>query len=96
MGLRRVTNRITPNLNRKRNRLQKIVPQAHKFFQQVTPIDTGNARRKTDSKVTPKGGQIIGDYPYAVRLNDGYSKQAPQGMAKPTIAEIKKLVKRVL
>jgi hypothetical protein len=50
-----------------------------------TPVDTGNARNNTKLS----GDKILAQYPYARRLNDGYSKQAPDGMSKPTDDYIK-------
>jgi hypothetical protein len=50
-------------------------------FKSITPIDTGNARSKTEFNVS----RIEGNYPYAARLNEGYSRQAPSGMTDPTI-----------
>ena len=63
----------------------------------------GNAKKKTKRK----GNSVIGNYPYAGVLDDGlfprspkggfgkttggYSTQAPNGMAEPTIKHIKKL-----
>ena len=45
-----------------------------------TPEATGNARRHTKLA----GDSILAQYPYAVRLDKGYSKKAPDGMSKPT------------
>jgi hypothetical protein len=53
-----------------------------------TPIDTGNARNNT--KLSKDS--ILAQYPYAQRLNQGYSKQAPDGMSKPTDDYIKKYI----
>lgn len=50
-------------------------------FKQITPRRTGNARSKTRYNST----EIVADYRYAERLDDGYSKQAPGGMTEPTI-----------
>jgi len=57
-----------------------------------TPIDTGNARSRWER--FPPGlssfgtEQVIGnDAPYIVRLEYGYSRQAPEGMARITAAE---------
>ena len=58
------------------NGLNKLPQEATQEFKKLTPIDTGNARRKTtlQNKTT-----IVADYPYAEKLNNGYSKQAPNG-----------------
>lgn len=49
-------------------------------FVSLTPIDKGNARRNT--KLRGKD-VIVADYPYAERLDTGWSKQAPRGMSEP-------------
>jgi hypothetical protein len=68
---------------------KRLVDHAHKFFVSVTPKATGNARKKT----TKTNDSIVADYAYAQRLEQGYSRQAPQGMSKPTIEEIRKQIK---
>jgi hypothetical protein len=69
---------------------QTIAKESYKFFKSRTPIRSGNARTHTflDKNV------IEADYPYAVRLNEGWSKQAPDGMVKPTIAFVLDYIKR--
>ena len=57
-----------------------IPPAAFVFFEKETPIRTGNARRNTQLK----GNEIQANYAYAQSLDDGYSRQAPQGMSNPT------------
>ena len=75
---------------------------ALKEYKKNTPKDSGNARRNTKRQ----GNKIVGDYPYAGVLDDGlfpsppmkgtgktvlgYSTQAKQGMATPTIKELTK------
>lgn len=49
------------------------------YFREITPRRSGNARRRT--VVSPR--QIQARYPYAARLDSGYSRQAPQGMTQP-------------
>lgn len=67
---------------------QKISRFAYNYFKDLTPIDTGNAKRKTRLS----GNEITTNYPYAQRLDTGYSKQAPEGMSKPTLKAIKRYV----
>ena len=52
-----------------------------KYYKRITPIDTGNAQRNTKKNKR----KIIADYPYAARLDEGWSKQAPNGMTEPAI-----------
>lgn len=59
---------------------KKIAVDAHKFFVSITPIDGGNARRRTRLVK----GNIEANYAYAERLDEGYSDQAKNGMTGPT------------
>jgi hypothetical protein len=92
MRLRLKTNRIRPNLQRKNKELQGIAKEAHDKFVAETPIRTGNARRKTRLQ----GKTIKADYAYAQRLDEGWSKQSPDGMSKPTIEFIKDRIDEIL
>lgn len=92
MRIRLKTNRIRPHLQKVDKRLSKVAPEAHKFFVSETPIRTGNARRKTRLQ-----GKIIkADYPYAKRLDEGWSRQSPEGMSKPTIQYIKDMIADIM
>ena len=93
MGLRRVTNRIGPDIRRKQRALETIPREGHAKFVEVTPIRTGNAKRSTDFS---GGDTIRANYNYANRLNAGYSRQARDGMTDPTIDFIKRRVRRIL
>lgn len=72
--------------------IRLAVPQAKKN----TPIDKGNARRRTNRRGSLK---ILSNYDYAGRLDDGYSKQAENGFTDPTIdfieSEIEKQLGRI-
>ena len=83
---------MTPSLERIKKDLQGVPKEAHKFFVNRTPKDSGNARSRT--KLT--GDEIRANYPYAVRLDKGWSKQAPRGMTIPTIDFIKRLVRGIM
>jgi hypothetical protein len=89
--LRLKVSRISPRLNRVQRNLQPIAKKAYDFFKKETPIRSGNARRKTRLQ----GQTIKADYPYAKRLDNGWSKQAPEGMSDPTINYIQGIVKQV-
>jgi hypothetical protein len=85
-----VPNNITNRLNNVLSTLNsnKLTNEAYKHFVSVTPIRSGNARRNT----TIVGNSIEANYPYAERLETGYSKQAPKGMTEPTIEHIRNYV----
>jgi len=70
----------------------RVQREAYKFFVEHTPIRSGNARNHTFLQ----GDEIEADYPYAERLDNGYSPQAPAGMTKPTIEFIKAEIHRQL
>jgi len=87
-----IDDKITPNTLAKQKLLVQVPLQAYTFFKAHTPIRSGRARRNTFlNKDT-----IVGAYPYAQRLDDGYSKQAPDGMSKPTEAYIKRRLDSIL
>lgn len=73
-------------------RLDDLPEEAHKEFIKNTPVRSGNARRNTRLDNT----KIVADYPYSQRLDEGYSKQARQGMTEPTEQWIQKEVDRRL
>jgi hypothetical protein len=82
-NITRKLNSLLQNLNS-----EKVADVAYRTFKDVTPIDKGNARRRTRKQ----GKSVVADYPYAQRLNEGYSKQAPNGMTEPTIKAIRDYV----
>jgi hypothetical protein len=89
--LRRASNNIDRRLEKIRDRLERLPADAHSKFVATTPIDTGRARRSTDLRNT----SIVADYDYAVRLNTGYSRQAPGGMTDPTIEYIRDQIRKM-
>lgn len=78
----KITNNISPTLKSMKAKLNKLPEDAYKVFVKETPFRTGNARRRTKLKNNKK--TIDANYPYAQRLDEGYSKQSPEGMVKPT------------
>lgn len=88
----RVENSITSSLLRIQKELDRVPEQAHQVFVDNTPVRSGNARRKTQLK----GNEIQAKYAYAKRLDEGYSKQSPQGMVEPTERFIKRRVGQIM
>ena len=78
---------------------KEVMKPAFAFFRGITPRgSTGNARRSTSQD---NAGDINANYNYASVLDGGRksvngkmqgSTQAPQGMTKPTMQEVTKLV----
>ena len=88
-----ISNKITPLLKKQQQQIKKLPDQAYKVFVKNTPVRSGNARRNTKLKGKK---QIEANYPYAQRLDQGYSKQSPEGMVQPTedfiIAQFNKIM----
>jgi hypothetical protein len=92
MSLKQIKNSISPSLARIERELAKVPAQALNFWVKTTPKRSGNARRRT--KLV--GDTIQARYPYAQRLDEGLSKQAPEGMSKPTEEFIERRLKSII
>jgi hypothetical protein len=84
---------MSPSLSRIQKNLDKLPKDAFNFWVKETPKRSGNARRKTSfvNKNT-----IWANYPYAKRLNEGWSKQAPDGMVEPTTRFIMRKLRQII
>lgn len=88
-----VTQNTFPRATRKIQRaLNKLPDEAYDVFYDETPVKTGNARRKTRLR----GDTIEANYPYAQRLDDGYSRQSPRGMVQPTLAFLRRRFRQII
>ena len=101
MSVKFDTRALMTSLTRIQKRLAKVPDEAYKEFVKNTPVDTGNARRKT--RKTRDG--IDADYEYSGVLDKGRhmtnrgmrgSEQAPEGMSKPTAEFVKKRVEQII
>lgn len=90
----KITNKISPVLKKQAEAIKKIPNEAYKVFVSETPVRSGNARRNT--KQAKAGKEIQANYPYAKRLDEGYSKQSPKGMVEPTLEYIKNRFKKIM
>jgi len=86
------------NIERRLNELirsgdsKKLAQVAHTELVKLTPIKSGNARRKT--KLV--GDQVIADYPYAQRLDENWSKQTKnKGLIEPTLEAVQKYIDKL-
>lgn len=84
--------KISTSVKKKIAQLDAVPGQAFTFFKAHTPIRTGNARSRT----LLKKDTIVAAYPYAQRLDDGSSRQAPDGMTKPTEAFVQKTTDKIM
>ncbi len=88
-----VTENTLPAATRRIQRqLNRLPNEAYDVFYKETPIRTGNARSKTRLR----GDTIDANYPYAQRLDDGYSRQSPRGMIQPTLQYLRKRVRQII
>ena len=73
----------------------QLMRNAFTELKDKTPVRSGNARNKTKLR----NNTIRSDYPYAGRLDEGWSKQAPKGFTEPTLEfmdkNVDKLIKRI-
>lgn len=93
----KVSIRSDGELDSIRQQIAALPKEAYDYFKSVTPIRTGNARRRTRLS----GDTIRADYAYAVPLDNGHSKQALQGnppgagMTGPTEKWLARRVKQI-
>ena len=80
------------SLGKLNKNLKQLPQEAYDVFYQNTPVRTGNARRNTNLV----NNTIKAEYPYAKRLDMGWSSQRPNGMTLPTLKFITKRVKQLL
>lgn len=91
MGIR-INDREFKSLLKDLSKMPKgVVKEALPKAKRHTPIDKGNARSKTRVE---QGTTIASRYPYAERLDTGWSKQAPNGFTDPTIDDMDKIVEQ--
>jgi uncharacterized protein YccT (UPF0319 family) len=74
-----VSSNYSAEIKKYQKQLATVPQEALSEFVALTPVDSGNARRNTSLH----GNTIEANYPYAQRLDQGWSKQAPNGMTKP-------------
>lgn len=87
-----IQDKITDDLARIKRQLPQIARQGLAEYRRLTPIQSGNARRKT----TANANSIQANYAYAGRLDQGYSKQAPKGMTEPFELWLEKHVDKIV
>lgn len=88
----KVSEQISTKCKRMRGQVDALPERAYQFFKKITPIDTGNARSRTRLQ----GDTIKANYVYAKRLDEGYSRQAPNGMVVPTREFIEKELRKIM
>ena len=92
MTVRLEKDTITPSIAKMKAALELLPQQAYKEWVKDTPIQTGNARRKTRLNKNT----IEAQYPYAQRLDEGSSKQAPKGMSVPVQKFVEQQMRKII
>lgn len=77
-GLEREVNRV----------VEEIANDTREVAISNTPIDQGTARRGWILSKSGKDWRIFNRVPYINHLENGHSKQAPNGITGPTVREI--------
>ncbi len=87
-----VKDKMTRHLVYINKKSKKVPKMAYDYWVKLTPVTSGNAKRKTKFK----RDTIVADYDYATYLDKGSSSKAPKGMSKPTQQYIKKLFDKIM
>lgn len=88
----KIDDAVTKMVEKLGDDIEDLKDEIHDEFVKNTPKRTGNARKKTRKR----GDTIYADYPYAKRLDEGYSKQSPSGMTDPTLDFIEKRFEQIV
>lgn len=71
--------------------VESLAKEGARYLRSITPIKTGNARRNT----TAEGNEILANYNYAGKLDEGASSQNRTGMIEPTLEHLRnEIIKR--
>jgi hypothetical protein len=87
-----INDNLSNALKEMRRELSQYPKDAQGKYISLTPVKTGNARRNTRLK---NNNTIEAHYAYAERLDNGWSRQAPQGMTKPFEVWVRAKMKRI-
>lgn len=86
--------KLNARLEKQQAALAKLPKDGLEKFRQLTPIDTGNARERTNLRENNK--VILADYAYAKRLDENWSRQTKrQGIIAPFTKWWEQQIKRI-
>lgn len=69
-----------------------VMKTLYPYYRNKTPIRSGNARNRTKLNKNT----INSKYDYAGKLDEGWSKQAPDGFTEPSIDQLDKLIENYI
>lgn len=82
---------IMKDIHKKSRRfVDAVMKDVKEVVADETPVDTGRAQRGWRRK----NKDVLNNVEYITALEDGHSKQAPDGMMRPTIKEINRRYKK--
>ena len=85
------TRKVTASLEREKEKVvNQIAQDTLVVARSKTPIDKGQARRGWRLESQFKDKRIVNRVPHIDALENGHSKQAPNGILGPTVKEISK------
>lgn len=70
---------------------QDICDEAFDHIVEITPVDEGYCQSRWENTSAYPTLTFENDCDYAEYLDDGWSKQAPNGMTRPTLSFVKQL-----
>lgn len=84
-------NDILKDINKmSKNVISSVMDDVKRVAADETPVDTGQAQRGWRRKKQ----EVLNNVEHITFLEDGHSKQAPSGIARPTIKEINRRYKK--
>jgi hypothetical protein len=84
-------NKVVGSLEREKEKLMTAVAQdTLETARSKTPVDEGQARRGWRLESSYRQKNIVNRVPHIGALENGHSKQAPNGILGPTVGEISK------
>ena len=93
------TKKATTDLSKELDQIVRSVSlQIFKTIKDLTPmakVNGGRAKRGWKVSGSSKSYNISNKVPYIGRLDEGYSKQAPEGMTRPALREVLQRQRRI-
>jgi hypothetical protein len=74
------------------NSFELLCEEVLAFLEEITPVDTGLCRDSWEMDFAEDECTFTNDTEYASYLDEGWSKQAPQGMIQPMLQELPSMV----
>lgn len=74
----------------------EMADEVKSTLERRTPVKTGNAQRSYTSEVNTDSFEITNTVDYIVRLEEGWSDQAPAGMNRITLDDSQAIADRVI